>query len=318
MMSLPSYHYEAACVIGRQASAHHQRRRRDSWASGFVPSLSCPFPTPSHRHTLQLIGCGGTHVEYTAPQTDIASTVSRHQHRHPHVDIEPAPSLDFHSYPRFLEGVLEMSRLENYLPSAALVFFGGWIGNGCSNMQALMRPGQVWIAAGCTGLITIASMLANDIFDFRSGIDHINGRTSPLLQGGTKQLQNPVVITIALFLFLCILSRELVMDVGDMVGDKAAGVNTLAVRFGGQIGTLTASFCLAAANALLIGLLAAKAQALATIGTLSLLPLHAKMLSLWRELGASKETSIAKSINQIVQQSMVHIGIGILVLASAA
>ncbi|KAH7422836.1 hypothetical protein KP509_12G028100 [Ceratopteris richardii] len=273
-----------------------------------------------------------------------------------------------------------------------LVFLGGWVGGG-RNLQALVTSTQVWLAAGCSALIAIASMLVNDIFDYRSGNDYMNGKANALVRGqvhphhvefvagclyaasviglcylepmslrllvggaavatyiytpilkqltmvknvvvsgiisssilagalaigGQEQLQNPIIVAIAAFFFLCVLSRELLMDVGDMVGDRAAGVNTLAVRFGGQVGTLTASFCLAAANALLIGLLAMKAQALAAIGTLSLLPLHAKILSLSKEIKASKHPSILKSITQLVHQSMVHIGLGVLVLASAA
>lgn len=42
------------------------------------------------------------------------------------------------------------------------------------------------------------------------------------------------------------------MDVGDMVGDKAAGVRTVAVCFGRRFGTVAAGMALAAANAVLV------------------------------------------------------------------
>lgn len=42
------------------------------------------------------------------------------------------------------------------------------------------------------------------------------------------------------------------MDVGDMVGDKAAGVRTVAVCFGRRVGTAAAGIALAAANAVLV------------------------------------------------------------------
>jgi hypothetical protein len=44
------------------------------------------------------------------------------------------------------------------------------------------------------------------------------------------------------------------MDVGDMVGDKAAGVRTVAVCFGRRFGTVAAGMSLAAANAVLVSL----------------------------------------------------------------
>lgn len=283
-----------------------------------------------------------------------------------------------------------MSRLQNVLPSMALVFLGSWMAAG-RTMSVFLRS-SVWITAICSGLIAVASMLANDIFDYKSGTDSTNGKTSPLLRGqvrsddvelvagclygavviglcylepvnlrllvgggavatyiytpflkkltvvknvlvsgvitssilagamviaGKGELGDPI-IAVALFFFLCIFSREVLMDVHDIVGDQAAGVKTLAVRFGGRIGTLTASFCLAAANALLIAFLAVKANTFAIIGTLSLLPLHAKILQLCLRKGVSGLLTAEKTIEQIIQQSMIHIGLGLIVLASAA
>lgn len=384
MALLTNYGLLIPCYINlhRQVQVGH----RFNYCSGHEVRID------STKHgTSTLINGKLSNYSYNSNMQDTSDIIRLQQAPDSAPIVKPPPDLG--SILRFTEGILEMSRLQNYVPAMALVLVGGWMAGGRS-VSVLLRSGQVWITAACSALISVASMLANDIFDFRSGTDHTNGKSNPLLRGqlhphhvelvagclygaamigmcyleplslrlliggaavatyiytpllksltmvknvvvsgiisssilagamaigGPAQLRNPLVVAVALFFFLCILSRELLMDVEDMVGDKAAGVNTLAVRFGGRIGTLTASLSLAAANALLISLLAVRANAYAMIGTLSLLPLHAKMLRLCKEeLGASKDTIIMKSIKQVVQQSMIHIGLGVLVLATAA
>ncbi|GAQ81113.1 hypothetical protein KFL_000710180 [Klebsormidium nitens] len=283
------------------------------------------------------------------------------------------------------EGLLKMARLQNYFPSFLLVVLGAWMASG-HDARVILMP-KVWITAACSALIAVASMLANDVFDFRSGTDQANERDTPLMTGEVapddaelaagclygaavigicclepmtlrllvggaavatyiytpflKRLlvvKNVIVAAIiassilagglvaggaagvartgqvSLFFFLCILCREILMDVGDMVGDKAAGVRTVAVCFGRRVGTAAAGIALAAANAVLIGILA-KTQAVAAAGTLLLLPLHARIFQLLQ--GGSDFTADRLSLLRgVVDQSMLYIGGSVLLLAT--
>lgn len=74
-----------------------------------------------------------------------------------------------------------MARLHNYFPSLLLVFLGAWMASGRDSAVLLMP--RVWITAVCSALIAVASMLANDVFDFRSGTDQANERDTPLMTG---------------------------------------------------------------------------------------------------------------------------------------
>lgn len=49
--------------------------------------------------------------------------------------------------------------------------------------SAVLLMPRVWITAVCSALIAVASMLANDVFDFRSGTDQANERDTPLMTG---------------------------------------------------------------------------------------------------------------------------------------
>lgn len=85
------------------------------------------------------------------------------------------------SFCRAAEGLLKMARLQNYFPSFLLVVLGAWMASG-HDVRVVLLP-KVWITAACSALIAVASMLANDVFDFRSGTDQANERETPLMTG---------------------------------------------------------------------------------------------------------------------------------------
>jgi 4-hydroxybenzoate polyprenyltransferase len=82
----------------------------------------------------------------------------------------------------------------------------------------------------------------------------------------------PAVARTVAFVFCAIVGREVLMDVGDVAGDAAAGVATLPVVAGARAGLVASALALAAAASLLVGGIvnaqgaARAAQAAAAVG----------------------------------------------------
>eukprot|EP00897_Mesotaenium_endlicherianum_P000115 jgi/Mesen1/10103/ME000748S09283 len=283
---------------------------------------------------------------------------------------------------RAYKGLLAMARPHNFAPSVVLVLLGAWLAAG-KRAAVLTRP-VVWLVAALSGVIALTSMIANDVFDFRSGVDSVNGPNKPLVTGdvhpddaeltagclyaavvlgccvleplplrlmvsagavatylytpflkrmtlvknvvvaaiigssvlagglvggGMEGLQRTAVM--GMFLFTAIVSREILMDVNDVAGDKGAGVMTLPVRFGQRAGVVAACALLAAAHFILVGT-GPHTKFFAISGTVILLPLYYMLVPL-----VGLQVFPKEHISNIIDKYMVFIG-GALVLLSAA
>lgn len=82
---------------------------------------------------------------------------------------------------RAYAGLLKMARPHNFAPSFVLVLLGAWLAGGRA-WRVLLVPRVVLVAA-LSGMVALTSMIANDVFDFRSGADKVNGPTKPLITG---------------------------------------------------------------------------------------------------------------------------------------
>lgn len=72
---------------------------------------------------------------------------------------------------------LEMARLQNVIPSFLLVFVGAF----CiaHHWSVLLIP-AVWAMAFVSAGIAVSSVIVNDYFDFRTGVDLVNSPHKPL------------------------------------------------------------------------------------------------------------------------------------------
>jgi hypothetical protein len=76
-----------------------------------------------------------------------------------------------------VQAYLTMSRLHNVLPSFLLVLVGAFCA--CHQANILLLP-AVWAMAVASSGITVSSMVVNDYFDWRTGVDAINTPDKPL------------------------------------------------------------------------------------------------------------------------------------------
>lgn len=285
---------------------------------------------------------------------------------------------------RAYSGLLKMARPHNFGPSVVLVLLGAWLAAG-RTWHTLLAP-RVWLVAALSGMIAVTSMIANDVFDFRSGADKVNGPNKPLVTGQVHAddaeltagclygavvlgcscleplplrvlvscsavatyiytpflkritlVKNAVVAAIiassilaggmaaggyvglqrtavmGLFLFHAIMCREIVMDVSDVDGDRAAGIVTVPVRLGRRGGLLAAIAALVAAHITLIGG-GPRSWPFIAVATLLLGPLYSELGALFRAPLAA--TPPLEKLSKFVDQSMIFIG-GVLLLLSA-
>eukprot|EP00245_Coleochaete_scutata_P005542 TRINITY_DN19189_c0_g1_i1.p1 TRINITY_DN19189_c0_g1~~TRINITY_DN19189_c0_g1_i1.p1 ORF type:complete len:420 (-),score=47.40 TRINITY_DN19189_c0_g1_i1:919-2178(-) len=280
-----------------------------------------------------------------------------------------------------LAGLASMARPHNFAPSCIMVFLGAWLASDRC-FQLVMWSPSVWLVALLSGTIAVASMLANDVFDFRSGVDRINGPDKPLVSGRVhpddaelaagcmyaavvlgccclpslplrlliggatvityiytpflkritviKNITVAAIISssvlagalvagggagleraapVSLFLFLSVVMREILMDIGDIVGDKAAGIKTLAVRFGRSGAATIAGAALASAHAVMVRL-GPQTRIFAVAATVVLLPLYASVYTL---INAPTDP---QQLSSIIDKSMLYIAIAAIMLFS--
>jgi len=74
-----------------------------------------------------------------------------------------------------------MARPINLIPSYLLVLLGAWAAGGRS-LFALAHV-SVWVIAGISSSIALASCVVNDYFDFTTGLDTLNAPNKPLPSG---------------------------------------------------------------------------------------------------------------------------------------
>jgi len=80
-----------------------------------------------------------------------------------------------------LQAFARMARPHNIVPSLLLVMLGAWTGSARS--VASLFSVTVWATAMISAGVSVASMVINDYFDFRSGVDMVNRPTKPLPSG---------------------------------------------------------------------------------------------------------------------------------------
>ena len=73
----------------------------------------------------------------------------------------------------------EMARLQNVVPSFLLVFVGAFCAT--HHWKVLLMP-AVWLMAVVSAGIAVSSVIVNDYFDFRMGVDLVNSPHKPLPQ----------------------------------------------------------------------------------------------------------------------------------------
>lgn len=91
-----------------------------------------------------------------------------------------------------LQAYLDMARLVNVVPAFVLVFFGAWAAQGRS--VAVLGNGCVWVLALESAGIAVASVIVNDYFDFRSGVDSLNAPSKPLPRCAPASLCGPACL----------------------------------------------------------------------------------------------------------------------------
>jgi hypothetical protein len=72
---------------------------------------------------------------------------------------------------------MQMARLQNVLPSFAMVLVGALCAS--HSWQALKLP-AVWAMATASAGIAVSSVIVNDYFDFCQGVDLVNAPDKPL------------------------------------------------------------------------------------------------------------------------------------------
>jgi hypothetical protein len=76
-----------------------------------------------------------------------------------------------------VQAYVTMSRVHNVVPSFLLVVVGAFCA--CHRVDILLIP-TVWVMAVTSAGIAISSMVVNDYFDWRAGVDVINKPDKPL------------------------------------------------------------------------------------------------------------------------------------------
>lgn len=83
---------------------------------------------------------------------------------------------------------IKMARLVNVAPSFMLVFVGAF--GAVKSWSVLMTP-TVWIMAIISTAIAVSSVVVNDYFDFRLGVDEINAPDKPIPRCASPRLPAP-------------------------------------------------------------------------------------------------------------------------------
>ena len=104
-----------------------------------------------------------------------------------------------------LRDLLRTTRPKNYGPSVLMTILGAWAGGGRS-LAALASP-QVWVVAGCSAGVALASCALNDYFDMRN--DAINAPDKPLVRG---TVQKDHVVLLCLGLYSAVLAGACMLD----------------------------------------------------------------------------------------------------------
>lgn len=81
-----------------------------------------------------------------------------------------------------VQAYLSMARLQNVVPSLLLVFLGALCASRTWHVVAIPT---VWAMAAVSAGIAVSSVVVNDYFDWRAGIDGINSPDKPLPRCGT-------------------------------------------------------------------------------------------------------------------------------------
>lgn len=78
---------------------------------------------------------------------------------------------------------IKMARLVNVAPSFMLVLVGAFAA--VKSWTVLLQP-TVWVMAIISTAIAISSVVVNDYFDFRMGVDEINAPEKPIPRFGPR------------------------------------------------------------------------------------------------------------------------------------
>jgi 4-hydroxybenzoate polyprenyltransferase len=76
-----------------------------------------------------------------------------------------------------LQAYIEMARLVNVIPSFLMVLVGAL--SSARSPAVLLKP-TVWVIAMVSAGIAVSSVVVNDYFDFRLGVDTLNAPEKPL------------------------------------------------------------------------------------------------------------------------------------------
>jgi geranylgeranylglycerol-phosphate geranylgeranyltransferase len=91
----------------------------------------------------------------------------------------------FGSMKKKLTGMVKLVRPNNILPVMLLNFTGGWLAN--PSLANLMRSKGFFASIAITVLVTMYSMIMNDLFDVK--LDRINNPTRPLVTGQVTKIE---------------------------------------------------------------------------------------------------------------------------------
>jgi geranylgeranylglycerol-phosphate geranylgeranyltransferase len=83
-----------------------------------------------------------------------------------------------------VRGIAKMVRPNNILPVMLLNFTGGWLAN--PSLANLMQSKEFFASVAITLLVTMYSMIMNDLFDVK--LDRINNPTRPLITGAVTKM----------------------------------------------------------------------------------------------------------------------------------
>lgn len=93
----------------------------------------------------------------------------------------PAATNDKPAQQLIKDAYIHMARPVNLAPSMLLVIFGAWASTG--QLLHVLGSSTVWLVCFIASGVSVASVVVNDYFDYRSGADVINSPQKPLPSG---------------------------------------------------------------------------------------------------------------------------------------